>query len=151
MASYFSQESKEEEDRYKREAFTVIACQVCGISIEDDHFDGCSLDTLQPVAIRPEVQAQPQAPKAIRLESFCAYSRWTYWNAERIKIVMRLAKQKPTRFRENVEYLSSRANMTPEDFLKKMHPYDFCRKVLYLLPNQCGHIQYIGRPWWNTQ
>jgi hypothetical protein len=136
MSSYFSQE--EEEARYKREAFTVVACKLCEISIEDDHFDWCSL---------AKPQAQAQAPKSIRLESFCSYSRWNYWNAQRIKIVMRLAKQKPTRLRENVEYLASRANMTPEDFLKKMHPYDFCRKILYLLPHQCGHIQYIGRPW----
>lgn len=138
MALYFSQETEEEETRYKREAFTVIACQVCGISIEDDHFDGCSL-------ARPEVQAQP--PKGIRLESLCSYGRGAFWNAQRIKIVMRLAKQKPTRFRENVEYLASCAKMTPEDFLKKMHPYDFCTKVLCLLPHQRGHIRYIGRPW----
>jgi hypothetical protein len=136
MASYFSQESEEEENRYKREAFTVIACQVCGISIEDDHFDGCSLATPQPVATRPEVQ--PQLPKSIRLESLCSYGRGAFWNAQRIKIVMRLTKQKPTRFRENVEYLASRAQMTPEDFLKKMNPFDFCMKVLHLLPHQCG-------------
>jgi hypothetical protein len=137
MASYFSQESEEEETRYKREAFTVIACRECKISIENDHFDGCSL-------------ARPQPPKGIRLESLCSYGRGAFrrlWNAQRIKIVMRLAKQKPTRFRENVEYLASRAQMTPEDFLKKMHPYDFCTKVLCLLPHQCGHIRYIGRPW----
>jgi hypothetical protein len=42
MSSYFSVESHEEEERYKREAFTVVACKSCGISIEGDHFDGCT-------------------------------------------------------------------------------------------------------------
>lgn len=125
MASYFSQESEEEESRYKREAFTVIACKLCGISIEDDHFDWCSLAT---------------SPKGIRLESLCSYGHGAFWNAQRIKIVMRLAKQKPTRFRENVEYLASRVQMTPENFLTKMNPLEFCRKVLGLLPHQCRFI-----------
>jgi hypothetical protein len=136
MASYFSQETEEEEARYKREAFTVVACKLCEISIEDDHFDWCSL-------AKPQAQIQ----KGIRLESLCSYSRWSYWNAQRIKFVMRLAKQKPTRFRENVEYLSSRAQMTPENFLKKMNPLEFCTKVLHLSPHKCGHLQYFIPPW----
>jgi len=50
MASYFGVETQEEEDSFKMKPVTVVACEVCGISIKGEHFDGCS--SLQAVKRR---------------------------------------------------------------------------------------------------
>jgi hypothetical protein len=54
MSSYFFQETEEEEKKYIP-IIRVIACSECEISIEGDHFDGCSKLSTVSVASEEEL------------------------------------------------------------------------------------------------
>jgi len=60
MSSYFFQETEEEEQKYIV-ITRVIACSECEISIEGDHFDGCS--KLSTVTIASETSTVNIAPE----------------------------------------------------------------------------------------